>query len=93
MEWVGDLIVANVYLTKDLIIFGLKDNIVRRTISMKELVDRAYQEMGRRGLRQLDYSECLNGVAYDKENKVFYVTGKDWPLIFKIKLPEEYFSK
>jgi len=28
----------------------------------------------------------LNGIAWDKTNQLLYVTGKNWPLIFKLKL-------
>lgn len=28
----------------------------------------------------------LNGIAWDKTHKLLYVTGKNWPLIFKLKL-------
>lgn len=30
--------------------------------------------------------DVLNGIAWDQENRVMYVTGKNWPLIFKVKL-------
>lgn len=30
--------------------------------------------------------EVLNGIAWDKESDILYVTGKNWPVIFKIKL-------
>lgn len=29
----------------------------------------------------------LNGIAWDKTHRLLYVTGKNWPLIFKLKLP------
>ena len=28
----------------------------------------------------------LNGIAYDKEKKVFYITGKLWPEVFEVKV-------
>lgn len=28
----------------------------------------------------------LNGIAWDKSHKLLYVTGKNWPLIFKLKI-------
>jgi glutamine cyclotransferase len=30
--------------------------------------------------------EYLNGIAYDKENNRIFVTGKNWPKLFEIKL-------
>jgi glutamine cyclotransferase len=30
--------------------------------------------------------DLLNGIAYDKSEDVFYLTGKLWPKLFKVKL-------
>lgn len=30
--------------------------------------------------------EFMNGIAYDKENNRFFITGKNWPKLFEIKL-------
>lgn len=35
---------------------------------------------------QPDPEKVLNGIAWDPENKFMFVTGKNWPLIFKIKI-------
>ena len=32
--------------------------------------------------------EVLNGIAWDKEQKKLYVTGKHWPLLFEIRVVE-----
>ncbi|CAM4314796.1 Glutamine cyclotransferase [Pedobacter westerhofensis] len=34
----------------------------------------------------LSDDSVLNGIAWDKTNQLLYVTGKNWPLIFKLKL-------
>ena len=31
-------------------------------------------------------AEVLNGIAYDKENKKIYLTGKDWGSLFEVKI-------
>lgn len=93
MEWAGDYIVANVYLTKEINIIDTNTNKVIRTIDMSLLLERANQEQKKRGKSTLTYLECLNGIAYDHENKVFYVTGKYWPLVFKIEFPESYLKR
>lgn len=33
--------------------------------------------------------QVLNGIAYDEANQVFYLTGKNWPKMFKVKLDQE----
>jgi glutaminyl-peptide cyclotransferase len=35
---------------------------------------------------QIDDSAVLNGIAYDSATKKLYITGKDWPKMFEIKL-------
>ena len=38
---------------------------------------------------QVDTREnVLNGIAYDKDNKRIFVTGKNWPRLFEIKITE-----
>ena len=35
----------------------------------------------------VDYAESvLNGIAYDKQHDRLFVTGKQWPAIFEIKI-------
>ena len=29
----------------------------------------------------------LNGIAYDARKKLFFITGKNWPVIFKARIP------
>ena len=33
-----------------------------------------------------DRSRVLNGIAYDKETKHLFVTGKYWPLLYEIEI-------
>ena len=35
---------------------------------------------------QLDEKAVLNGIAYDSATKKLYITGKDWPKMFEMKL-------
>lgn len=34
----------------------------------------------------LHVDAVLNGIAYNATNKTFYITGKNWPLLFEVKL-------
>jgi glutaminyl-peptide cyclotransferase len=92
MEWAGDYIVANVYLTTEIIFIDLQTNSVVRSIDMSVLVAKAQDEAKKRG-QYLDSSHCLNGIAFDPSTRDFYITGKYWPLVFKIKFPEEYLHR
>src|ERR1700712_1539832 len=35
---------------------------------------------------QVDEKAVLNGIAYDSATKKLYITGKDWPKMFEMKL-------
>ena len=35
--------------------------------------------------RPKDPDAVLNGIAYDSKEKVFYLTGKRWPNLYKVK--------
>jgi glutaminyl-peptide cyclotransferase len=37
--------------------------------------------------QRTDAEAVLNGIAYDSDHKRLYITGKEWPTIFEIKLP------
>lgn len=39
-----------------------------------------------RGATPTEAGAVLNGIAYDKDKKIFYITGKLWPEIFEVKL-------
>jgi glutamine cyclotransferase len=41
--------------------------------------------------KQVDFdrgSAVLNGIAYSEEEDIFYITGKYWPKLYKVKLRE-----
>lgn len=35
-----------------------------------------------------NYEHVLNGIAYDKDNDNFYITGKMWPVLYEIKITD-----
>lgn len=41
------------------------------------------------GYTPKDQDSVLNGVAWDEKEELLYVTGKNWPLIFKLKLDNQ----
>lgn len=92
MEWAGDYIIANVYLSTYIVFIDLASNSVVRTIDMSVLVTKAQEEARKRG-DYLDSSHCLNGIAFNPATSDFYITGKYWPLVFKVKFPEDYLRR
>ena len=44
-------------------------------------------------LRTYDWhANLIHGLAYDPAEEVFYVTGKRWNIIFKIKIREDWIA-
>ncbi len=40
-----------------------------------------------------DLDHVLNGIAYNPDNKTFFITGKYWPLIYEISVEQPFFQK
>jgi len=76
LEYVEGQIYANVWPSERIAIIAPDTGRVTGWIDMKGL------------LTQQDYTEymdVLNGIAYDKNNRRLFVTGKFWPKLFEIK--------
>jgi glutaminyl-peptide cyclotransferase len=83
LEYVNGFIYANVYMENFLIkINPLTGNVVGR-IDLKNIREKngvaSDPNMANDGY-------VLNGIAYDPAKNSFYVTGKNWPALFEIKL-------
>ena len=77
LEYIEGKIFANVWLTDWIAIINPQNGNVTGRIDLTGLLDPA------------DYTvntDVLNGIAYDKEQKRLFVTGKRWPKVFEIKL-------
>lgn len=77
LEYAKKLIFANVWYENYIAVINPKTGTVQFQIDCSNLI------------RQVDMTgahDVLNGIAHDKEKDVFYITGKNWPLIFVVKL-------
>lgn len=77
LEYVGGLIYANIWETNKIIQIDLRTGKVTGYMDMKKIVP---AEVDRPG------SSVLNGIAYLPSEDAFYITGKNWPAMFKIKV-------
>jgi glutamine cyclotransferase len=77
LEMVGGKILANVWYSDSLYLIHLRSGHVEQVIDASELVRRS-------GRKSRD--DVLNGVAYDSQSKTFYLTGKNWAKIFRVRL-------
>lgn len=77
LEYINGTVFANIYLTDTIVAIDPQDGSV---ISLVDLT----------GLRPDENSamqgEVLNGIAYDDQNDKLYLTGKNWPTLYEVRL-------
>ena len=76
-EVVGDVIYANIYQKDIIAVIDIKTGKVLKYINLAGILPT--------NLITQD-TDVLNGIAYNEKTKNFYVTGKNWPLMFEIKI-------
>ncbi|HEX3007480.1 MAG TPA: glutaminyl-peptide cyclotransferase [Bacteroidales bacterium] len=80
LEYIKDEIWANVYTTDTIVRINPQTGKVTGKVVVKDI------------LKQEDYHpniDYLNGIAYDKETDRLFITGKNWPKLFEIKLVKQ----
>jgi glutaminyl-peptide cyclotransferase len=78
LEWVKDEIFANVWQTSWILRIDPGDGHVVGAIDLRNLLPAADTVPGK--------TDVLNGIAYDAEGDRLFVTGKNWPKLFQIRL-------
>ena len=78
LEWVKGEIYANVWQTNWVLRIDPADGRVVGVIDLKGLLKQSDIVAGK--------TDVLNGIAYDSKNDRLFVTGKDWPKLFEIRL-------
>lgn len=84
LEYVDGYIWGNVWFSNSIYQIDPQDGKVVRSIDLSNL-KYAERDFERANMNSEDM-DVLNGIAYDPEENVFYVTGKQWYLVFKIKI-------
>lgn len=77
LEYIDGRIWANVYLTDEIVIINPKDGKVEGIIDCSGLLPRS--------LRTVE-TDVLNGIACNPEDGRIYLTGKNWPRLYEIRL-------
>lgn len=80
LEYIDDKIWANVYTTDEIVIINPKDGRVEGVIDCRGLLPRNLHT---------DTTDVLNGIAYNPQTKKIYLTGKNWPKLYEVKLVEK----
>lgn len=77
LEGARGKIVANVWYSDSLFVIDPRDGRVTAVIDGSEIAARS----GRR-----NHHDVMNGVAWDPERDEFYLTGKNWPKVFRVEI-------
>jgi len=76
LEYVNGTVYANVWYNSAIMAIRYRTGKVQRVIDCSELVSKAQT----RGA-----DDVLNGIAYNPDKGTFFVTGKNWPVMFEVK--------
>ncbi len=76
LEYIDGIVYANVYQTEYIVAFDLTNGKVLKRIDCRKIVPNGFH--GER-------DNVLNGIAYDKKNDRYFLTGKRWPSLFEVK--------
>jgi glutamine cyclotransferase len=79
LEYAQGAIWANVYYSNEMVHINPQTGCVEGVVDFSRL-------LSDRERSRLKNGEVLNGIAYDPQEELFYITGKNWPAIFKIKI-------
>lgn len=77
LEYVNGYVFANIWETDKIIQIDLATGKVVASMDMKKIIPAEVDQTG---------SSVLNGIAFQPFENAFYVTGKNWPTLFKIKI-------
>ena len=80
LEYVDGKLYANLWMTRTIAQINLQTGCIEAEANMSSLWDRLTPQERDYVGSNADY--VLNGIAYDPGQKLFYVTGKEWPMIF-----------
>lgn len=76
LEYIDGLVYANIYQTEEIIAFDPVTGKVLKRIDCRKIIPDGYHN---------EQDNVLNGIAYDKENDRYFITGKRWPSLFEVK--------
>lgn len=76
LEWVEGSILANVWKAKQIVQIDPHSGTVTGMLDLTSLADAASSG---------DVDAVLNGIAYDRQGKRLFVTGKTWPWLFELR--------
>lgn len=80
LEYIDGRIWANVYTSDEIVIINPKDGRVVGVVDCRGLLPKKYYT---------DQTDVLNGIAYNPADGKIYLTGKNWPKLYEVRLVEK----
>lgn len=80
LEYIDGKIWANVYTADEIVVINPKDGKIEGVIDCRGLLPR--------NLHTAE-TDVLNGIAYNPEDGKIYLTGKNWPKLYEVRLVEK----
>ena len=80
LEYINGKVWANIYTSDEIAIINPKDGKVEGVIDCRGLLPKE--------LYTAD-TDVLNGIAYNPETKKIYLTGKNWPKLYEVRIVEK----
>lgn len=77
LEYINGEIWANVYGDDSIVIINPQTGNVRGVVDCRNLLPRSLRTVN---------TDVLNGIAYNEATKSLYLTGKNWPKLYKVEL-------
>ena len=81
LEYIDGLVFANIYRSARIALIDPSSGHMVDSIDLQRLVDAEQAHSASAGV--------LNGIAYDAERRLVYVTGKNWSQLFELRLIPE----
>lgn len=80
LEYIDGKVWANVYTSDEIVIINPKNGKVEGVIDCRGLLPKEQRKPS---------TDVLNGIAYNPETGKIYLTGKNWPKLYEIRLVEK----
>ena len=80
LEYIDGKIWANVYTTDEIVIIDPKDGRVEGVVDCRGLLPKHFYTKD---------TDVLNGIAFNPADGKIYLTGKNWPKMYEVKLVEK----
>ena len=90
LEYVDGSIWANIFMSSFIVKIDAQTGLVTKSVDLNSLLETELEFHRLSNDNRLSFwddgNNVLNGIAYDAENDEFFVTGKRWSLMFRIKI-------